>query len=219
MRYALLALACACGGKAEPPPIVPKPIPKEQQICTRFGQLVAEQCGNFARMAITDAQCPELFKMALDEPNTKDGRVLAAMGDCMIGHPTCQGVSLCIATIQFDDPHDLRACSDLPDSRAVGIDKQAWQARGGANVTRLSEARSSKDAPIETCGIAAGLDWLVAATCADGSHPIATRDAGEAARVGNVGRGGKCGSIVDQYRVACPEAAYDVFIDGYVCPH
>jgi hypothetical protein len=220
MKLLALVLLCACGSsKQEPATIKPPPaVPKPQAICERFSQLVAEQCGNFARMNVTAQQCPEVFQMALDTPNTKDGRVLNAMGDCMLNHPTCHGVSLCIATIQFDDPSDLRACTDPSDSRAVGVDAAAWQARNGANVRTFADAKSTKELPIETCGIQAGLDWLIAVPCADGSHPVTTHDAAEATRAGNVGRGGKCGSIIDLYQVKCPEAAYDIYVDGYVCP-
>jgi hypothetical protein len=169
-------------------------------------------------MNVTAAQCPEVFQMALDAPDTKDGKVLVAMGKCMVDHPTCQGVQLCIATIQNEDSNDLRACTDPADSRAVGVERAAYAARNGATVTRLPDAHSTKERPIETCGISAGLDWLVAATCSDGSHPIKSRDAAEAARVENVGRGGTCGSIIDLYHVRCTDAEYDVYVDGYVCP-
>ena len=54
--------------------------------------------------------------------------------------------------------------------------------------------------------------------CEDGSTPIRDHDTAEAARVGNVGKGGRCGSIIDLYQVKCPEATYELFVDGYVCP-
>jgi hypothetical protein len=220
---AAIVLACACGGsKPEPAPIkVPPPANPltPQTACARFDALVAEQCGTFANMNVTSAQCPAVFQMALAAPDTADGKVLTAMGQCMIDHPTCHGVLLCLATIEVASPtEDLRACTDPPDSRAVGIEPAAWQTRNGAGVTSFASAVSSKAHPIETCGIPAGLDWLVAAACTDGSHPIGSRQAAEAARVANVGPGGTCNSIIDLYRVTCPEAVYDVYVDGYVCP-
>jgi len=217
----LLILLAACGGSKPVEPVKPPPPVRPvtpETVCARFQTLVHEECGTFADMNVTPAQCPEVFQMALAEPQSKDGRVLVAMGTCMVDHPTCQGVTLCLATIQFEDPHDLRQCTDPPDSRAVGVERAAYQLRNGAAVTRLPDARSTKEKPIEACGISAGLDWLVASTCADGSHPIKSRGAAEAARVQNVGRGGACGSIIDLYHVRCPDAEYDVYVDGYVCP-
>src|SRR5512140_1085279 len=161
MRLVALAVfASACGGKAEPVTIKPPPpvnAMTPQTICARFTQLAAEDCGNFGHMNVQPAQCPEVFETALAAPDSKDGRVLTAMGHCMVEHPTCKGVMLCIATIPFDDPHDLRACNDPTDSRAVGVDAARWQARNGAGVTRYAAASSTKEHPIEACGIAAGL--------------------------------------------------------------
>ncbi|MGE3766251.1 MAG: hypothetical protein AB7L94_28625, partial [Kofleriaceae bacterium] len=59
--------------------------------------------------------------------------------------------------------------------------------------------------------------WLSRMTCKDGSHPLPTRNDAERVRVGNVGEGGRCGRIIDQYQVECPEMTYDIFIDAYRC--
>ena len=68
------------------------------------------------------------------------------------------------------------------------------------------------------CGIPAEMEWLLSVTCSDGSRPFPDYDHAHAARVGNVGPGGKCGSIIDLYEVPCPEGTYKIFIDAYVCP-
>jgi hypothetical protein len=66
------------------------------------------------------------------------------------------------------------------------------------------------------CGIPAENDWLESLTCDDGSKPFGNA---EEVRAGNVGPGGRCGSIVDQYVVKCPGGkTYPIFIDAYVCP-
>jgi len=51
-----------------------------------------------------------------------------------------------------------------------------------------------------------------------GSRSASGGGAIERARAGSVGQGGRCGSIIDHYVVACPEAKYDIFIDAYICP-
>lgn len=220
MRNAFVLALVACGGTHDQvqtvrPPDV-RPVTPET-VCARFSQLVKQECGAFANL-MTPKQCPEVFRQALDAPTTKDGRVLSQMGRCMVDHEKCDAVSMCLATIKFDDPTDLRACSDHPDSRAVGVPQDAFDRRTGAEVTQFAEAVSSKAQPIETCGVSAGLDWLVRATCNDGSQPIANHEDAEKSRTGNVGPGGRCNSVIDLYRISCPEKTYDVYVDSYVCP-
>jgi hypothetical protein len=53
--------------------------------------------------------------------------------------------------------------------------------------------------------------------CDDGSHPFSSLGQAQSARVGNVGPTGRCGAIVDQYEVRCPEKTYEIFIDMYHC--
>jgi hypothetical protein len=48
--------------------------------------------------------------------------------------------------------------------------------------------------------------------------PITDSKSAEMARVGNVGDGGRCNAIIDRYKVQCPEASYEIYLDGYVCP-
>ena len=85
-------------------------------------------------------------------------------------------------------------------------------------MTKFSEARSTKELPIEVCTIDAENEWLSSLSCDDGSQPIDSHQAAEMARVGNLGNGGRCGSIIDLYRVKCPEKSYDLYVDAYVCP-
>jgi len=86
-------------------------------------------------------------------------------------------------------------------------------------VTKYSQIETTKASPVEVCGVAgAENEWLAQVACNDGSHPIHSAPEAETVRVGNVGGGGRCGSIIDLYRVKCPEKSYDIYIDGYICP-
>ena len=116
-------------------------------------------------------------------------------------------------------PVDPKAvCANRPDDYGpIVLTEQAAAARHGVGATAFAAAPSSKDQPIEVCGVAASQDWLVATTCADGSHAFATPMAAAQSRAGNVGGGGRCGSIVDHYVAKCPEATYDVYVDMYMC--
>lgn len=90
--------------------------------------------------------------------------------------------------------------------------------RNWAGVTRVGELQASADRPVEVCGVQEQLDFLMALECADGSNPYTSRDQAHASRVGNVGPGGRCGSIIDLYVMPCPEGQQQIHMDLYVCP-
>jgi hypothetical protein len=149
---------------------------------------------------------------------TEHPQLLERAGHCWVDEGNdCDHVTYCMQESSFDKS-DLRACTDDDPNKAVGVLEAQWVRRNGAGVTKYSQARSTKAAPIEVCGFLAENEWLFAATCDDGSHPIKTRVQAEQARVGNEGHAGRCGSIVDLYKVKCPEKTYEVHIDLYVCP-
>lgn len=91
------------------------------------------------------------------------------------------------------------------------------QPRYGEGVTSLDGLSVSKARPVEACAVNGLLAWLTSARCADGSAPFANADIAHSARVGSVGQGGQCGSIIDLYTVRCPEAVYEVHMDLYMC--
>lgn len=225
MRACVIVLVCACGGAAKttPPPAPPKKPPPApalsvERICNRFAELRAENCGNFAQLQVTLDECPAVFRSVIDHPVSKEQRNLHDIGTCMANEGTCAEVLTCISKVDYEDPNDLRACTDPSDNRAVGMPPAEYAHRNGADAKRYSQTHSSKDAPIEMCGISGGIKWLQEMTCDDGSHPIRTTDDAERVRAGNVGSGGRCHSIIDLYKVKCPENSYDVYLDGYVCP-
>lgn len=224
MRVWVAVLVCACGGGAKqaPPPAKPQPAAPPQitaeSICQRFKQLKAARCGGFATMDVTAEQCPIVFRDALQGPDRKDRRVLKDLGACMVQQPDCQTVLSCMSKIDYEDATDLRACTDPGDSRAVGVPPAEFASRNGADARRYHDVKSSKDKPAEACGISGGIAWLTQLTCDDGSHPLHDVGEAEASRAGNVGAGGRCGSIIDLYKVTCPEATYEIYVDGYICP-
>ena len=107
---------------------------------------------------------------------------------------------------------------DQPDVfgpvRLSAAQAEARYAQGHRDLTTLE---TSKAQPVEVCGVPAQLTWLTAAQCADGSNPFADSRAAHASRDGNVGAGGRCGTIIDLYKVPCPEQTYDVYMDAYHC--
>jgi hypothetical protein len=99
----------------------------------------------------------------------------------------------------------------------VMLTPEQYLRRTGAEAKKFSDLPTTKELPIEVCGTDRQLEFLTRVTCDDGSHPFAHTDAAHRARVGSVGPGGRCGSIIDRYRVPCPEGTYDVFMDLYMC--
>ena len=109
-------------------------------------------------------------------------------------------------------PLDKAACAKRPDMFGpVLLDEAQAQGRYGQNARTFADAPTTKERTIEVCGIPASRQWLRGTVCADGSSP---RQNG---RVGSVGPGGRCGSIIDLYTVTCPEGDLEVFIDIYMC--
>jgi hypothetical protein len=106
--------------------------------------------------------------------------------------------------------------SDVSGPSLVSHD--AYASRTGVMATQFSQLGTSKERPLEECGLRTVLRRLLALTCDDGSNPF-RRDmrAAHASRRGNVGPGGRCDRIIDEYAVACPERTYDVFADMYFC--
>jgi hypothetical protein len=111
-----------------------------------------------------------------------------------------------------DPALDKAACAKRPDMFGpVLLDEAQAQQRYGANARTYTDAPTTKDRTIEVCGIPASRQWLRGTVCADGSS------AKQNGRVGSVGPGGRCGSIIDLYTVTCPEGDHEVFIDIYMC--
>ncbi len=179
--------------------------------------------------ALADLGCPPFDRM---DPKLLTGDCgvvtsfqLAGMELCL-REESCDALGACFQkTRAMDAPPPYRgptsACV-LPADHAdlgipAGVTKAEVAESYGATATTYADAPSTKDRPIEVCGFPAAGSWLSRMTCKDGSHPLPTRNDAERVRVGNVGEGGRCGRIIDQYQVECPEMTYDIFIDAYRC--
>jgi hypothetical protein len=93
-----------------------------------------------------------------------------------------------------------------------------YAARTGATAHKFSELITSRERPLEECGLEAVLRRLATLTCNDGTNPFkGDLRAAHASRLGNTGPGGRCGSILDHYRAPCTEKTYDVHADMYFC--
>lgn len=223
MRVAVgMIVAFGCGG-AKPAPAKPpvKAAPPDapvatqapaELICDRVFALKQQGCGSFASVDMTRDTCVRSFRTA-PEPGSEVEKMIG----CMLEHDTCEPVQSCLAALV--DTSNTRACDVPTTGQPAGIPAAEWATRNGANVTKFSQAKSTPALPIEMCGIDAENAWLASLACDDGSHPITTETDAEHARAGNVGIGGRCGSIIDHYEVRCPgNRTYVIYIDAYICP-
>ena len=218
----------ACGSSSRKPapvvpvaPLAPKPVTKAapavtaEAFCDHLEKLT-HTCKQLAGASTDRAACEADARSGLaDDPQ------FAAVATCVVQHDDCDEVIDCVAAVQIDPTESLRDCDDdsqLTAEHAVGITQAEWALRNGAGVTAAHDARSTKAAPIEMCGVAAATEWLIALRCDDGSQPIQSIADAEHARPGNVGPGGRCHSIIDRYVVPCPEQPYEIFVDAYICP-
>ena len=89
--------------------------------------------------------------------------------------------------------------------------------RWAKNETDVASVQSSAARPVEVCGILGQITWLMSAVCPDGKNPYPDGKAAHMSRAGNVGSGGRCGTIIDLYVVPCPDKQYEVYMDMYQC--
>ncbi len=81
----------------------------------------------------------------------------------------------------------------------------------------FSEQVTQAETPLEVCSVQDQLDLLLELRCDDGSNPFKGRTEAHESRVQNIGESGRCGNVVDLYRISCPEKDYDIYLDSYVC--
>jgi hypothetical protein len=184
-------------------------------VCTRVAALQSEKCGAFGNtINTTPAQCAQMFGDPIADP--KDAEYREKVKSCVM-EQTCDQVGACLASLSTPDTQKLRACNE-GGGEAVGVTAEEYAQHNGGNLYVFNTVVSSKAAPIGRCGIDDANRWLTTLSCKDGSRPIRNNGDAEMLRVGNVGEAGRCHSIVDLYRVTCPEGATEIYIDAYVCP-
>lgn len=194
--------------------------PTSESICSRIYQLQLENCAMTQGFDLTQDECREDFRRSLEERGPEARTVTISLGHCLVDNQSCDAVAQCMMAMQQKEPGGFRECG-TDGNDPVAMPASEWTTRKAAVVKRFSEATSTKEEPIEVCGIwedEGQLDWLMTMTCDDGSHPFTGIHQAHASRIGNVGAGGRCASIIDLYEVPCPEGTHKIFIDAYVCP-
>lgn len=109
-------------------------------------------------------------------------------------------------------------CRTKGDFGPVAVSARAYDTRIGVAALKFSALSTTKQRPLEECGISAVVQRLAILRCDDDKNPFGgDRGDAHASRVGSVGPGGRCDAIIDEYQIRCPEAVYTVFADSYYC--
>lgn len=226
----VVVLAVACGARSPAPAVPNEELAPQQAPRTVSAETVCQQymrlmptCEPLSRARWSSPSCVDYWREVIEAAGRDPKRYGQglAFAACLARNDDCDAVMQCFTANQDDPTRQLRACDDhSADSsgHAVGLPRASWEQRRGAGITTFRDAASTKALPIEMCGVPAATDWLTTLVCDDRSRPLPTRRDAANARSGNVGAGGRCHSIIDHYRVTCPEASYEIYIDAYVCP-
>ncbi len=239
---ALVLVGCG-GAKAKPPVTEPKPPPPA---APRGPELSVAECSGMFDQVVrllddgtTDAD--RLHKIL----DVNESHRIEFVETCRAKYRRDHEYSCIMKAAKYVDfqacalpqPSGLDPAPDAVPPDKLACDRQGrfdgpvivtasqYLARNGAGATKLSQLATSKERPYEACGFAPSMFALGALSCDDGSHPLGDpeTEAGpvvqhaEQARHGNVGPGGRCGSIIDHYEIACPEQTYAVYVDLYFC--
>lgn len=218
LRIALLALALAsckppcydCGGRMLDPKTAAEGDAR-YTLCHQATALHDQKCGLFA--AIDQEQ--------LTYCTVVDLVFIETIERCM-SEKSCAATTACIDKVHAEGgtyAGPTRGCVAEGRDQTIPAGFSAGDIERGYGLTakKFSDAPSTKDQPIEVCGMPAKLDYLMRVTCDDNSRPLSDRDKAAHSRVGG-GPGGRCGRNLDEHAVVCPEATYQVFIDPYRCP-
>jgi hypothetical protein len=193
-------------------------------ICARVAELRHKQCRAVERYALSEAECRDDVERSLETRGPDARTAKHAQGRCMLDHASCDAIAGCLAALdaaadEMDGtPTRLRTCKQTEVFAPVGLARARWERRRGAGARRYADVATTKARPVEVCGKPAQAEWLTTVTCRDGSRPFPSSSHARAARLRNVGRGGRCSSIIDLFAVPCPEGTYKIYIDAYVCP-
>ena len=118
--------------------------------------------------------------------------------------------------------HQVHRRGNCPPEREDGsYDLDAEQARNrrGVTATRFGDTITTQKQPIQVCGLAGELTWLLRMTCADGSRPWGNDlDQAHAARTDSAMENLlSCDKPVELYIAPCPERSYEIYLDTYQC--
>jgi hypothetical protein len=103
-------------------------------------------------------------------------------------------------------------CAHRPEKAGPFVlDASQTMQRHGYAADNYIEVDSTKEKPIEVCGLEGVRKWIEAAKCPDGSA------GSQQGRVGSVGLGGRCNTMIEKFKVGCPDGSINMFFAVHFC--
>ena len=230
---AVLSIACAKERPPADPTVVAGPPPTDEgspppaddplegsplaRACRAMAAVRGEpQCRDLEYLQMSETECFQ--GIAKERSGLSDAKreALDEALECLSQAGSCPQVVACWASLAVTAGTEERTCGDGAFG-PLALSAEDAAKRYGRDAKRFSAAPTTKELPIEVCGVKGELGWLVETTCDDGSRAFASPQEAHGSRTGSVGSGGRCGHVVDLYRVPCPEGPYDVYMDMYMC--
>lgn len=103
-------------------------------------------------------------------------------------------------------------CANRPEKAGPFLlDATLAAQRNGTGAKTYADVEATKEQPIEVCGLEGARKWMEATRCPDGS---AGKQGG---RFDSVGLGGRCNTMIERFKVGCPDGNLSVLFAVHFC--
>jgi hypothetical protein len=103
-------------------------------------------------------------------------------------------------------------CANRPEKAGPFIlDATLAGQRVGTGAKTYADVDPTKEKPVEVCGLEGARLWLENTKCPDGSAGT------QQGRVGSIGLGGRCNTMLEKFKVGCPDGSINVLIAVHFC--
>ncbi len=103
-------------------------------------------------------------------------------------------------------------CANRPEKAGPFVlDATLAAQRRGMGAKTYADVDSTKAQPIEVCGMEGARIWLESTKCPDGSVGL------QGGRFDSVGRGGRCDTMIERFKVGCPDGTLNIVFAVHFC--
>lgn len=103
-------------------------------------------------------------------------------------------------------------CANRPEKAGPFVlDATLAAQRRGTGAKTYADVDSTKAQPIEVCGMEGARIWLESTRCPDGSVGV------QGGRFDSVGRGGRCDTMIERFKVGCPDGTLNIVFAVHFC--
>ncbi len=103
-------------------------------------------------------------------------------------------------------------CANRPEKAGPFVlDATLAAQRRGTGAKTYADVDSTKAQPIEVCGMEGARIWLESTKCPDGSVGL------QGGRFDSVGRGGRCDTMIERFKVGCPDGTLNIVFAVHFC--